>query len=752
MKGSTHNRASTYVLAVMLASLTGTPGHAQETPAAPQANSGAIVDIIVTAQRRQETVQKSSLTIQVVGATELARQGVSQAKDLVAIVPGLQIAQGGNQTQTYIRGIGDFSSTGLGQSAVAYNADGVYIGDQASVGPLFYDVARIEVLKGPQGTLYGRNSSGGAINIITNRPTQELGANASIEVANYNSVRATGAINLPLTPTLAVRGSFQYLKRDGYLSDGTDDDKQHSGRLQMLWKPTDRVSLLISGDIEHVGGHGPGSVVLPTQAGTGKFTGSIDPVNNAALLAAAAPLGAFVQVPGSGIPASALNAAHDPVSSRDNNQRNIMAELTVDLGFANMTFIPAYRTSDNRYFGYLPGFPFLDRETNRQQSYELRFSKNTSTFKAVGGLFYLDLNQSIDQAAVISAIIPTLTSKVNPQLGSKSYAAFAQGTFSVTDRFRIIAGGRYTHEDRSINGSRVTLATTQTYQNDVTFKAFSYRAGAEFDLTSRNMAYATVSKGFKSGGFNTFAPTAAQSNAYNPETLYSYTLGLRNRFLDNKLQLNVEAFYWDYRNSQQSHLAYDPLGNQQFLTFNAASATSYGFDADAMVRVTGNDTITATLAYLHTKFDDFKYFVPAANYRAGSVGCPVVISGANANIDCSGQPLPRAPEWSGTAGYQHTFPLARKGSIVAATDMNFGTSRYAAVDYIAAEKLPGYVRFNANLTYNTPGDRLSITAFVKNIGNRAVYIGGVEAPLSPGIVFTSVDAPRTYGVRIAGKF
>ncbi|HWW63586.1 MAG TPA: TonB-dependent receptor [Sphingomonadaceae bacterium] len=750
MKTSVFSRASTIALGIVLGSVAATGAFAQD--AAPAASDDGIQDIVVTAQRREETVQKSSLTIQVLSSDELARKGVTQARDLVQLVPGLQIANGGNQTQTYIRGIGDFSSTALGQSAVAYNFDGVYIGDQVSVSPLFYDVSRVEVLKGPQGTLYGRNSSGGAINIVTNRPTDELGGQISVEFGNYDSIRTTGAINLPLTETLAVRGAFNYVDRDGYLSDGTDDDKQQSGRLQLLWKPTERVSILVSGDIEHVGGYGPGAVLLPRQDGTGKFTGAVDPINNAALIAGAGGLGGFVRVPGSGIPETAITDAHGPISARDNLQRNIMAEINVDLGFADLTFIPAYRTSNNKYFGNLPGFPFIDNEKTHQQSYELRLSKNTDTIKAVAGIFYLDLDQKVNQAAVISSVIPTLTSTIDPKLGTKSYAAFAQATLSLTDSLRLIAGGRYTHEDRTIEGSRVTLATTQDYEGDANFNSFTFRAGAEYDLTPRNMLYATVSKGFKSGGFNTFAPTADRSNVYRPETLYSYTVGVRNRFFDNRVQFNVEGFYWDYKNSQQSHLAFDPLGNQQFLTFNAASATSYGVDADLAFRPTPNDRFTATVAYLHTKFDDFTYAIPVGNYREGSVGCPVTLGATEATIDCSGMPLPRAPKWSGTAGYQHSFDLADGSSIVAGGDMSFGSRRYSAVDYIAAEHLKGYVRFNANLTYNLPDDQFSITAFVKNIGNRATYLGGVEAPLSPGYVYTVVDAPRTYGIRLIGKF
>src|SRR5262249_30128084 len=149
------------------------------------------------------------------------------------------------------------------------------------------------------------------------------------------------------------------------------------------------------------------------------------------------------------------------------------------------------------------------------------------------------------------------------------------------------------------------------------------------------------------------------SNVYRPEILYSYSLGTRNRFADHRVQLNVEAFYWDFKDSQQNHLAFDPIGALQFLTFNAASATIYGLDTSLTIKPAPAGTLTATLSYLRAGFDDFAYEIPAANFSPGTTGCAVGAGSTGfTRIDCSGQPLPRAPRWSGTAGYQHTFAIA----------------------------------------------------------------------------------------------
>ena len=719
-----------------------------QAPAPTEATEPVVTDalneVVVTAQRREETVQKSSLSISVLQGDALRDAGVTQAKDLSALVPGLQIVSGGNTLQTYVRGVGDFSSSSLGQSAVAYNYDGVYIADTASAGPLFYDVARTEVLKGPQGTLYGRNASAGAINIVTNRPVLgEWTGEGSVEGGNYSLIHATGAINAPLGDAVAVRGAFNYVKRDGYLTDATDDDDQRGGRLELLARPTDALSILVEGDIENVIGAGAGAVLNPAQPGNTRFTGAVNAVNNAALLAASF-LPAFT--PGAGLPPVGVTGlAHD--SYVDNNQRNVSAELNYAAGPVTITFVPAYRTSNNRLGDYIAGEPFLSQEHTHQQSYELRAAYDNDWLKSVAGVYYLDLDQ-FTAAQIYVSPVPGFTTDQRATLGTRSYAPFAQGTFKLTDGLRLIAGGRFTSEDRSIQAVR-TLGGAADFYSSVRFNAFTFRTGAEYDLAPDHMLYLTISKGFKSGGFNIFQPTTGFNNVFQPETLYSYSLGLRNRFFDNRLQFNIEGFYWDYRNSQQNHLAFDPTGSLQFLTFNAASARLYGFDADLAARITGHDRVGATLSYLHSRFDDFIYQTPLA----GSVGCATsTLPSGFTQVDCSGRPLPRGPMWSGTLSYQHQLDLANGSSLAFMADINFASSRYLAVDYIANELAPGYVRENASLRYSFPGDRISVTAFIKNIGNRLVPLGGIQAPFAAGIVYEAVDAPRTFGGRVQVRF
>jgi iron complex outermembrane receptor protein len=186
------------------------------TPA--PADDGTLAEIVITAERREETLQKSSVALQVVSQAELQNAGVVQMRDLTTVVPGLQIANGGAATQIYIRGVGDFGSTPITNPAVATNLDGVYIARPQGVEGNFFDIARVEVLKGPQGTLYGRNASGGAINIITARPSlDEFGGYGDIEFGNYNKVLAEGAVNLPVTAEFALRASAQAESREGYL-------------------------------------------------------------------------------------------------------------------------------------------------------------------------------------------------------------------------------------------------------------------------------------------------------------------------------------------------------------------------------------------------------------------------------------------------------------------------------------------------------------------------------------------------------
>jgi iron complex outermembrane receptor protein len=730
------------------------------TAALAQEAAVGLEEVIVTANRRSEDVQRSSLAIAVVGGRELATKGVSQPTDLQNVVPGLSVSFGGAAVNTFVRGVGTFGTDANAEGAIAYNINGVYISRLNGIGPIFYDLERVEVLKGPQGTLYGRNASGGAINLITTKPTREWGADVSGEYGNYDHKRFTGSVNMPVTDTLAFRLAGQFTDRDGYLSDGYDDQKTQAIRLTGLWRPNDRVSLLATGEYTRLGGKGAGIVKRSTLTASPS-----DPWIGAS-------------EPGSQPQTAALGGTRiTDDGTLDTTIFAASAELNWDLGFANLTFIPAYRRAEPATRTYTPGFLFVTEETSGQQSYELRLSKQTDRLKWVAGLYYFDEDQT--QHYELYAI-PIQRNSVFTTLGTRSWAAFGEATYSLTDKLRLIAGGRYSEDRKSQDGTSIAaLPNTATVNNfgRRNFSSTNWKAGIEYDVGTQSMLFATAATGYKAGGFFPSVPYPA--NSFEPEKLTAYTLGSRNRFLGNRLQVNLEGFYWDYKNKQERFLGATTSGTTGLFTTNAGTATLYGVDLEVQFKPTANDTFRVSAEYLKSKYDDFRYtaYNPPPlgltfGYAAQATGCsrgantpflpnnPFVPTDATQGIDCSGQPLVRAPKWSGSAGYEHSFRFGNGAELVAGADLQFATSQYLTADFIDSSRDDGFVMVDANLTYLAPGGRWSVQGWVRNITKEAVYTGGFRYPFSfpaaiggdPSLAYLNIRPPRTYGVTLRASF
>ena len=735
-------RAQISAVAVASAVLSAAPAVAQENAeeASNSASQGGIETIVVTAQRRPEDVQKSSLPISVLGQKDLAKAGVTNPQDLSRLVSGVRVTSGGARVATYIRGVGEASATSAYQTSVAYNIDDVYVADPSTVTPLFYDLARVEVLKGPHGTLYGRNTSAGSVNLIYTLPKlSEISGYMTASYGNYDDKQLVGAVNVPIGAVAAVRLSGNFVNRDGYLSDGTYDDDRYAGRLQFLLEPNDRFTLRVTGDVAHVGGRGTGVVVIPHQAGNGKFTGAINAANNAAILA----ISPFPYTPGAGLPPIAQTGLlHD--TFMDHDQASIGAQLDYDVGFGTVTFIPAYRWS-NTDSGSYGGYPGMFQDKVNQTSYELRFSRDSDWLAFVIGGYFLDIDTETGAQVYASVLAKALN---DDTLDTRSYAGYGQATIRLSDTFRFVGGLRYTSEDQTFIGTADT-GRLAAFSEKARFSRWTYRAGVEYDLSPGHMVYAIASEGFKSGGFNFFAPTPQFTNVYQPEILDSYTIGSRNRFLNGTVQLNVEAFYWDYKDIQKSRIGFTPAGDLQFITSNAAAARIYGAEISLVAQPTPHDSIKATLVYLDSKFTSFAFETPfptdPRSTACGLTALPPFIT------DCTGRPLPHSPHWSGTASYDHIFEVANGGSFVLGGSLDFASSSFNGLEYIENERNPGFVRLNADLTYNSPNDRFSITAFIRNITNREIRINGSQG-FAPTLVFSQVDPPRTYGVRATVRF
>lgn len=719
---------------------------AQSKTGGQQTSDGQqLQEVIVTASRRAENIQRSALAIQAVSGRELSQRGIYRAEDLSTLTPGVTFGTGANYPLFYVRGVGNFATNSLNEAAIAANVDGVYVSRPWQLRGSFFDLDRVEILKGPQGTLYGRNASGGAINIISVRPRIDGGYSgfAEAEVGNYDLYRAVAAVNLPISDVLAARIAGQVIHRDGYMSGGGDDDKGEAARVQILYQPSDKLSVLLHAAYQHQGGVGSAAGVTSPKVSSNPWA-----QNN---IPAAAAI--YAASPGLAIP--------DGTSFLNMHTYEVSGEIKWNFGPATLTVIPAYRGGSFHDSNWSSGFRLRDSEIEHQTSVEARLSNDSGPLKWVLGGYYFNERQSPyagnDDIDVDVFQGPPVSSVTGFLALNTSYAAFGQAAYSITDRLRLTAGVRYTDEKRSINevldagGFPIALQA-----DEKSFRNVSWKAGAEYDLAPHSLAYFNASTGFKSGGF--FAAPAPY-DVFKPEDLLAFEAGVKNRFLGDTLQVNVEGFYWKYKNQQTPVFAILPNNFFADETINAGQSHMYGADIDVAYRVTAHDTIRTQVEYVQTRYDSF---VLPVSFLTVS-GCPITAAG----LDCSGEPLMRTPTWNGTAGYTHTFDLDSRGTLDAAIDTQFASGSWLATDYLPHEWQPPYSIWDASLTYGTPDRKIALTAYVRNFTNAAVadqihrhdFLFGSSVPFvgnplaGPSGVFNTVlRPPRTYGVTLHLNF
>lgn len=769
-------RCSVAVAALMISA----PAFAQEAVDAG-ASSGGLEEIVVTAQRRSESLQKVAVAVSAISGDAIVNAGASDPVGLSRLVPSLVVQpSAGTSLSLYLRGVGSQQGNSFAENAIALNLGGVFVARPSSLGGLFYDLERVEVVKGPQGTLYGRNATGGAINVIPQKPILgEFSGNATFEYGNYNSVKGAGALNIPIGDKVAMRLATQIVERDGYLSDGYQDDSGRAVRASILAKPADGWSVLVAADYFHQGGKGIGSVLSPGSAFPAGVTpgyaapalseriGGSDPRSIAALAAFAgtqfAPpfCGGF-----GGFVSSGCVAPPKGDGFIDSDYYGISAEIQGDLGFATLTVVPAYRRSDNRYDGYAPGFLTRTDEVSKQTSLEIRLASNGSgPLQYVVGAYYFKEDQAalnfFDQGAIS-------TTRFTPNLGTKSYAAFGQGTYSLTDSFRIVAGGRYTKEDRTqltalASGGRPGVILPPLgvpFAGDQEFKRFTWKLGVEADVGPASLLYANVATGFKAGGFFVASPP---NNTFAPEKLTAYTVGSKNRFFGGRVQLNLEAFYWDYTDQQISFVGpvqSGPIAVPGGVTINAGRARMYGVDTELRVKVGAHGMFSADFQYLNAKYNSLSYTAISAGGGPIRNGCSVT-NGRQANpgtpipsrlfdIDCSGFPTLNSPEFSLNLGYDHEVPIGDLMLVLGARS-RIESSRFTNIEYLPEQKQGGYMTSDAYVTLEGPDKKWSLTGFINNIEDETILGGTVVRPVLQ-TVYSVLRPPRTYGIRAAIRF
>lgn len=782
------------------------PQDAAATPPAAQ-NPGGLEDIIVTAQRTQESLQKAPLAVAVIKPDELIRQNVVRAEDLSRVVPALvATASGGPNTSFFLRGVGNFTINSYSDPAIAFNYDGIYIGRPTSTQGFFYDLQRIEVLKGPQGTLYGRNATGGAINVLPNRPKLgEASVDFQASYGNYDAVQAQGSLNLPIGDNGAFRIAGSYNKHDGYLSDGTSDQNEYALRAQVLAELTPTLTTRIGADYSHQGGAGTGSFEYGTTAlnfGTGQYSFARAPGLDASIGMHDPRTEAFLQtrfIAQAGRRSEPLNS----YPSQNNGAWGVTNETNWKTDAGTLTLQAAYRESDINSLGTSSNFRGSRNDEHVDQfSLEARFAGKWGTFADYQiGAYLFDENVQGSQAINQLVTLPFQDFKT----GTNSKAVFGRLALHVTDTITLTAAGRYTDDFKRFNGvsnvfalfcgaptppqdqcpnvplmplvnsaaevvafyrargiafgppgsrgpntptvlnSRIAIdATTRT-------KKFTYRLAADWQVASNNLLYASYETGFHGGGFS----FARGLESYEPETIDAYTIGSKNRFFDNRLQLNVELFYWKYKNQQFSQFGFD-LGTPPasvFYTANIGRSTNKGVDVDLEFLATPTTRISGSVQYLKATYNSFISYSPN-NGVPPPYACPytpVVYRGAPSYaIDCSGQDSLFSPKWSFNVGVQQTINFG-DFKLVATGGTRYRGDFYAATTYFPWLISKAAFQSDASLTLSPNTDRWSITAFVNNIENTR-RISQANANLSLGTVTAIATAPRTYGLRVGGHF
>ena len=710
------------------------------------ASADTLEEIVVTAEKRSENLQKVPLTINVVSAEQLASTGAISAVDLNAMVPGMQVVAQGPFAMVSIRGIGTQQANQFGDPVIGYNVDGVIHDRSINASAGFFDVQRIEVLKGPQGTLYGRNATAGAINIITNKPSDEFGVAAQVDVGNYNTVNVSGMINAPISDTLSSRFAFQTIHHTGYFSDGFNDSDEVDARAHILYKPSSTVSILLSADYAHQGGKGPEDVPLPI--GNDPWDSHFYSWSVGASTAGTP-----------NVPQSYYNL----VPFENNRFYGISAQLDADLGFATLTVVPAFRyTHQYMLYHNFDAYSYLDNPS-QQTTVEARLG-HTSDGSAgsltwVGGLYFFRLSQTAiaayeyncfcaNDASAAYIISPNNVGRNLSDLNSRSYAGFAQATYSFTQTLRATLGGRYTHDQKSENGTQVTnlytigVVVTPPDVGSASWSNFSWKAGIEGDLSDSSLLYASVSTGYKAGGLN----EGFNAPPYQPEKLTAYSLGSKNKLWNDRLLLNGEVFYWDYKNHQVATTSGLPGGGVGYVGVNIPKSTEYGADLDLQALVTSHDRLSVSAEYLVGKTG--AYTLPTS-----SLGVDYTTTGTS---------MISAPRWNYTVELSHDWRLPNGGSVVAAGLFHYTTRQLLYGIAIPDAYAPAVGLGDLNLTYNAPKEQWFIRGYVNNVANRAAVLSvfaGYEnrdfiGP-NPGSDFRqygNVNSPRTYGVRIGTQF
>jgi iron complex outermembrane receptor protein len=751
------------------------------------AQDTTVEEIIVTAQNRAENVQDVPIAMDVVDREALEAAGFTQMDDMHRIVPALQVTNDQGQVKVTLRGVGTNSNDEAQDTSVVVNIDGEYINRPRVLSAALFDLERTEVLRGPQGTLYGRNSTGGAVNFITRKPGDELAFDANVMVGDYGAQRLDAGVDIPMGEVAALRLSGFFDEHDAYfqhpdtpLASGLESGSSESngGRATLRLTPTDALTLTLAAeyyDTEFVpptfayvnlnapenapgpgcNGNGyervapawPETLCIPSNT---NFQPTIDPADYSA-------------------PLFGTGGLED-----DSTAVRARVDYDFDAGLT-LSYIGGYREHSSTGHLTLPviyqSYSFLD--DTETQSHELRFNGGTD-----GGLLYqfgaFLFKETLDRenGFYIQFLGPpggdgSFLSYFFRQVDSTSWSAFGQVDFPISDVLTLQAGIRYTDNERDAmytndgafgptgptpffgaGPDRATpdMITATPFPLGSTEDKVTGLIGLNYTPDDSTLWYGKVSTGFKGGGFDAVG-------AYKPEENTAYEAGLKKSI--GAHIVNASMYYYDYRDLQVAVLLDTTVGGQ---TFNAGKATIWGAELETSFALSDFDTLNFAVNYLSTEYDELlsQYNVVCIDPPGCGINGIGDLDPTTPEIEqpnFAGNEAPYAPALVVTAGYEHIFELGSAGDLAFAISSQYRDSYFTDFFNYNDSQQEAYTQTDASLTWMSAGGSFAVQAFARNLEDEypLVYASFVSA--GPDDIYNfQYGQPRTYGVRLSVAF
>ena len=711
----------------------------------PQVEEAGVADIVVTAQKRSERLQDVPVAVAAVTPETLSKASVDSTAALPSLVPGLTMNASPAAFRPFLRGVGTAAAAAGNENSVSTYIDNIYLTSMNAGLLNLASIESIEVLKGPQGTLFGRNATGGVINIRTKDPSVNFGGNGSISYGNYDAVIATGYVTGGLTDTLAADLAVYYRDQaDGYgtniaTGNETNKDRTFTIRSKVQFKPTDADVLTLAADYTRQRGSGqtfrnfPGTVIgIPSSTNTLPITepyvfrGGTWDIDNA--------IDPFVKSWFAGV---SLTYTHD-------------------FGWASLSSFTAYRKSRVRYAWNSTPIPVNAfyasvNQPENQFSQELQLSSLPgSKVKWIAGFYYLDAAVKFDPFVITGLALAPNQQQFRMRQTIKSPALYGQFTVPVEalGDTNITGGLRYTIDKRAINGRieivaqsdpATVLTTANPTDASKTFKTFTWRLGVDHHFTPDVMAYLTYNRGFKAGSYNSIPPGGPLAQPTNPEYLDAYELGMKNTLFNGRATLNIAAFLYKYRDLQVTI-----FNNTAATTVNAAAAEIKGLDIDFNARLTDGLRILLGAEFLDHKFTSYKNGPILTPLTAAQGGGVVRTFG-----DLSGNRLPYASDMVLNAGifYEQPTPV---GEFDASVNFTWNDGYTFEPSEVVRQK--SFENLNATMGFTLPNGTTRFSAFGRNLTNSAVARTFGSGANPGGYLTVQYNPPRTYGLTISQKF